>query len=284
MGSLLQEKTRLDAEQQMLTGGTAPDYDDLIESALDSLDVYQARRADMNLHLKKAFFNLAQAKLALGPARVGPANYHLGRTEPLLTVDITGNAEGLYTYTLIEGKPACKPDVQPTKTGKERESRGIVDLRYDASTSAVKLDELSDEKSQGGGLRRRMQGTPKQNGNKQPDKKRSTSGTPPNEAGEANTAMTAVPPLNLDYKSLDVLTSEAEEDAPPTYSDSVNEYLLDPMQQFSAFPPVTLRKAQTEFRQSLRLATALLSEQQRFKGMSAAASQASCKGGTAERL
>lgn len=30
-----------------------PDYDDLIESALDALDVYQARRADMNLHLKK---------------------------------------------------------------------------------------------------------------------------------------------------------------------------------------------------------------------------------------
>lgn len=29
-----------------------PDYDDLIESALDSLDVYQARCADMNKHLK----------------------------------------------------------------------------------------------------------------------------------------------------------------------------------------------------------------------------------------
>jgi hypothetical protein len=29
-----------------------PDYDDLIESTLDSLDVYQAHRADMNRHLK----------------------------------------------------------------------------------------------------------------------------------------------------------------------------------------------------------------------------------------
>ena len=34
----------------------------------------------------QAFFNLAQAKQALGPARVGPASFRLGRIEPLMTV------------------------------------------------------------------------------------------------------------------------------------------------------------------------------------------------------
>jgi hypothetical protein len=33
-------------------GAPAPAYDDLLETALDKLDVYQARRADMDKHLK----------------------------------------------------------------------------------------------------------------------------------------------------------------------------------------------------------------------------------------
>lgn len=106
MATSVQEKAPFDDDDGQ-PPEDVPDYDDLIESALDTLDVYQARRADMNMHLKKAsqqriqlsssirslltirhqaFFNLAQAKLALGPARVGPASYHHGRVEPLLTV------------------------------------------------------------------------------------------------------------------------------------------------------------------------------------------------------
>lgn len=52
MASSLQAKSGLDAEE-VPPLEDVPDYDDLIESALDSLDVYQAKRADMNLHLKK---------------------------------------------------------------------------------------------------------------------------------------------------------------------------------------------------------------------------------------
>lgn len=36
----------------------APDYDDILESALNKLDDYQARRADMDKHLKTV--NLSQ--------------------------------------------------------------------------------------------------------------------------------------------------------------------------------------------------------------------------------
>lgn len=52
MASSVHEKADIDAED-MPPVEDVPDYDDLIESALDALDVYQARRADMNLHLKK---------------------------------------------------------------------------------------------------------------------------------------------------------------------------------------------------------------------------------------
>lgn len=48
----LLEKSHLD-EDDVPPTEDVPDYDDLLESALDALDVYQARRADMNLHLKK---------------------------------------------------------------------------------------------------------------------------------------------------------------------------------------------------------------------------------------
>jgi hypothetical protein len=34
----------------------------------------------------QAFYELARAKQALGPARVGPASFRLGRIEPLITV------------------------------------------------------------------------------------------------------------------------------------------------------------------------------------------------------
>lgn len=50
--SSLHEKTHAD-EEDVPPVEDVPDYDDLIESALDALDLYQARRADMNLHLKK---------------------------------------------------------------------------------------------------------------------------------------------------------------------------------------------------------------------------------------
>lgn len=52
MASSSHEKSHLDAAEEPPLEDV-PDYDDLIESALDSLDVYQARRADMNMHLKK---------------------------------------------------------------------------------------------------------------------------------------------------------------------------------------------------------------------------------------
>lgn len=208
--------------------------------------------------------------------------------------DITSTMDGLYAYNLVVSNPARKAEVQSSLKSKES-SKGkesskskesikgaTVDLRYDASTSAVKLEELSNEKSQGSKMRRRMQKLSKH------DKEVASS---PLYSSSAGGASDEEKDTNQHGASSDAgaqadtitPTLQAEEDEPPTYSDSVNEYLLDPMQQFSAFPPVTLRKAQAEFKQSLRLAMALLSEQQRFGGMSTAATQNSVRGHSREK-
>ncbi|KAK9898919.1 hypothetical protein P389DRAFT_188289 [Cystobasidium minutum MCA 4210] len=268
----LLEKSHLD-EDDVPPTEDVPDYDDLLESALDALDVYQARRADMNLHLKKAFFNLAQAKLALGPARVGPASYHHGRVEPLLTVDISSSPSGTFSYTLVEGKPAVKPEAQTSVKGKERASSSRVDLRYSGSTSAIKLDDPSNEKNESGKVRRRVQKMFKKD-KKAADvsEKEGADTLNQDDASSYDDSDTKEGTTDGRESTDDKTDSLQSDDAPPTYTETVNEYLLDPMQQFSAFPPVTLRKAQLEFRQSLSLATTLLSEQQKFGGISSAAS------------
>lgn len=174
----------------------------------------------------------------------------------------------------MQAKPAQKLDSQATSKGKERAHGGAIDLRYNGSTSAVKLDDLAGEKSEPGKVRRRVQNMFKKDKDITSDSEKvKTEPDLANDKGQAKEAtyIASADPSKFGLSGSDSLASE--EDAPPTYSDSVNEYLLDPMQQFSAFPPVTLRKAQTEFRQSLRLATTLLSEQQRFGGMSTAASE-----------
>lgn len=173
---------------------------------------------------------------------------------------------------MIEAKPAKKPDTQATSKGKERARGGVVDLRYDASTSAVKLDDPSNEKVGGSKVRRRVQNMFRKDKNTASQSEKLPFEDDALLEQPQNSEATSTESLGLQTKDPAGKDWPADEqDAPPTYSDSVNEYLLDPMQQFSAFPPVTLRKAQTEFKQSLRLATTLLSEQQRFSGMSVAA-------------
>lgn len=157
----------------------------------------------------------------------------------------------------------------------------MVDLRYDASTSAVKLDDPSNEKSEGSKVRRRVQNMFKKDKEITSESEKSSNGNDSTFSGRDAEEVNNVDSLETSTVAKSGTTkSNTDEDAPPTYSDSVNEYLLDPMQQFSAFPPVTLRKAQLEFRQSLRLATTLLSEQQHFSGMSVVATG---RGLTAER-
>lgn len=187
--------------------------------------------------------------------------------------DIVPTESGTYTYNLLESKPAVKPESQATAKGKERATSSRVDLRYTGSTSSAKIIDTVGEKSEPSSVRRRVKNIFK--------KDKDTNGlseknmdTCDDRADMLDTKEDTRPQSANGASPEDGPDSGLEaDDAPPTYIETVNEYLLDPMQQFSAFPPVTLRKAQTEFRQSLRSATTLLSEQQKFGGMSTAASE-----------
>lgn len=173
----------------------------------------------------------------------------------------------------MESKPAVKPESQATAKGKERATSSRVDLRYTGSTSSAKIIDTAGEKSESSSVRLRVKNIFK--------KDRDTNGlsekdmdTCDDRADMLDTKEDTRPQSANGASTEDGPYSGLEtDDAPPTYIETVNEYLLDPMQQFSAFPPVTLRKAQTELRQSLRLAVTLLSEQQKFGGMSTAAGE-----------
>lgn len=160
-----------------------------------------------------------------------------------------------------------------TSKGKEQAANKRVDLRYGASTSAITLDDPSDinEKSETGGkLRRRVQKVFKKDKNEREQSEkhiRDEDNRIVDDKGKKAEAELEDATGTANGTEDEDMTAENGDDAPPTYSESVNEFLLDPMQQFSAFPPVTLRKAQIEFRQSLRLATNLLSQQQNFSSM-----------------
>lgn len=136
-----------------------------------------------------------------------------------------------------------------SRKGKERERPGIIDLRLSASTSAMKLgDNKSDSplRSRKGVIA-------------------SSSGSSEN-MSEKSAAMTSTATSDtarwIEDKESEGIGSE---DAPPAYEDAVNEYLLDPIQQFSAFPPVTLRNAQREFRLALEKSMAVLLAQRQFE-------------------
>lgn len=72
---------------------------------------------------------------------------------------------------------------------------------------------------------------------------------------------------NRSFTQANKQDKEFADDAPPPYEDTINEFLVDPIQQFSAFPPVTLRSAQREFRLALEKSMAVLLAQRQFESM-----------------
>lgn len=180
----------------------------------------------------------------------------------------------------MEAKPAQRKEVDDTKSkGKQRATGSTIDLRLDASTSALKLeDDAITEKSGSQSLRKRVKNVFHK------DKKNNIYSSQANgradqiePASQSRTdGIRGVEPLgdtaDVNNSGSDVAGEKGgSEQPPPTYSDSVNEYLMDPMQQFSAFPPVTLRKAQNEFRHGIRIGLKVLEDQQNFDKLRASA-------------
>merc|ERR1712093_614141 len=252
-----------------------PEYEHKHEDALEHA---------IDKHLKSAFFDLARAKQALGPSRVGPASFNLSRIEPVLTVDIVASArsQGGYEFRLnqLTPPPPRKPE---DRKGKGREfptsSSGGVDLRFRGSTSESKSGDTVNEKGNAGegrqgGLRSRAKKT-------FTSKAENTAG-----AAGAHTSTLAdnrFPSASsfrgdsqeapsedkqkTDKASSSPSAASAAADEPPTYSEAINDYLLDPIQQFSAFPPVTLRSSQKAFRLALQEGIKVLKAQQQYASL-----------------
>ncbi|BGP39756.1 hypothetical protein JCM10449v2_003707 [Rhodotorula kratochvilovae] len=60
--------------------------DRLLEDYLAHLAQYESARARLHSHLKDGYFDLAKAKLAIGPARVSPQSYDLAEKDARLVV------------------------------------------------------------------------------------------------------------------------------------------------------------------------------------------------------
>ncbi|GAA5855660.1 hypothetical protein JCM9279_003293 [Rhodotorula babjevae] len=60
--------------------------DSVLASYLAALDAYHSARATLHAHLKHGYLDLARAKLALGPARVGRRSYDLSDSAAQLGV------------------------------------------------------------------------------------------------------------------------------------------------------------------------------------------------------
>ncbi|GAA5965106.1 hypothetical protein JCM8115_006663 [Rhodotorula mucilaginosa] len=67
------------------------ELDRLLVDYLEAIELYQQARHRLESHLKSGFFDLARAKLALGPANVGPARYDLTEHASHKVVRITPN-------------------------------------------------------------------------------------------------------------------------------------------------------------------------------------------------
>lgn len=154
--------------------------------------------------------------------------------------------------------------------GKERERKDPIDLRMAASTSALTLDGKGEKGS--GSMRSRVKnalggGSRDHDGlfDASSEKAAASSGTI-----TPSLALSKDMPTEKAHKKEDKEDQEST-DGPPAYTEAINEYLLDPIQQFSAFPPATLRNAQKEFRRALEESISVLLAQRQFEGMCRAA-------------
>ncbi|GAA5981946.1 hypothetical protein JCM10908_004680 [Rhodotorula pacifica] len=124
------------------------ELDQLLEDYLEALDHYQQARERLSSLLKSAHFDLARAKLALGPGRVGPAKYDLTerasnkvvRIAPWTAEEVPAAANGFtnptWTYALTD-RPAGDEDELPALA---EDGQGTLRRRVHATDAAAKED------------------------------------------------------------------------------------------------------------------------------------------------
>ncbi|KAM0787667.1 hypothetical protein ACM66B_003730 [Microbotryomycetes sp. NB124-2] len=93
----------------MSTALDSDTLDDLLVEYLTALDIYQQAQQQLALALKDGHFQLAKAKLSLGPTRVGASSYDLSETLPLWTVSIDEtDAPGKADGNILSSQPVTR--------------------------------------------------------------------------------------------------------------------------------------------------------------------------------
>lgn len=185
--------------------------------------------------------------------------------------DITTSSDGslgAYEYRLSQATPP--PRKPEDKKGKGREfpltTRGAVDLTYRgrASTSEKDTDGNNEKLGLRSRIRASLRGTAKtavdgsgQGENAQRPHDRLGLETPVDATATST-------PTNMKPPSRTEEGNTTNPELPPPYTDAINEYLLDPIQQFSALPPVTLRSSQQAFRLALQEGLKVIMAQQHY--------------------
>ncbi|GAA6048889.1 hypothetical protein NBRC10513_003130 [Rhodotorula toruloides] len=155
--------------------------DDLLEDYLDTLSAYQQARDLLAGHLKSGYFDLARAKVALGPGRVGQSSYDLGEKESLRVVT-------------IDGEEDVRQDEEVKENGRISGLRYSLDLRPASSDLAGVPDTSSTPSST---VRRRGNATDNQTPSSAPDTTSSSAPTPSRPLASPLTQFSAFPPPAL---------------------------------------------------------------------------------------
>ncbi|KAG0146396.1 hypothetical protein CROQUDRAFT_722871 [Cronartium quercuum f. sp. fusiforme G11] len=195
--------------------------DDLLESHLNTLDLYMNDYQILETQLKKAFFDLAKAKLALGPNRVGQNSYDLTPKAAIKRVCIStvgasnsqaasteDSANGIFDlYHHLSGLPDADMQVDADNEFK---------LLTDSEATGMDVPQPTQ-----GILRRRRIGTMEQE------------------------TVTDEDQSTLETKDLSDVNTQIGPSQPPRPAPKL------PIHQFSAFPPPSLKAAEVGFSTAL---------------------------------
>ncbi|GAA5997813.1 uncharacterized protein JCM10292_006832 [Rhodotorula paludigena] len=226
------------------------DLDSLLEDYLSALDDYQRARTTLQQHLKDGYFDLARAKVALGPTRVGPASYDLAerasqRIVSIAPVAANGVASAVFVSvdaegTSAEGKSALHDSAEGDDPSASTSTlRFALELRpapppppVAGDTEAVGANAEHGVDGRGSSLRQRRPPS------------RSSS---PSRADQAPSA-----------------SSPQRAPSPPAAA-TASPAVPSPLAQFSPFPPAPLRSSAASFVRAAEACVALVGLERRVR-------------------
>lgn len=218
-------------------------HDAHLTSYLDLIDHYNQERHQLQVHLKNAFLNLAKAKVALGPARVGPDSYDLVSQPAYKYVRLDG-VENFADSELHEDRDLAKhgPFSLFTRCSGDN-TRSIDRDELDSTMTAIK-NESSLLNGQYSSLTLRH---------------RKAMIATSSSSSQAKSSSTEEPSRQVSEPDASASGATTRSEKSPAMA------LSDPIIQFTALPPPSLRTAQCDFSKSLENVICLVNVERKLR-------------------